>query len=193
MLETWLSWDRAAFVWINQKAIAPALDVFFPFITDAHHNQLVRILALIALVFWVWRERSYALRVLAVAAISIAAADVLAYRVLKPWAERPRPSQVAELNAIVRQNHPPIGYSFPSNHSINNFAGATALAFYYPPLSPLFYLYASLVAYSRVYVGAHYPGDVMGGALLGWLVTMILIRVFFSRWPRFVRRIRGPR
>ena len=61
----------------------------------------------------------------------------------------------------------PGNYSFPSGHSAAAFGGAYLLTRHYPQLAPLFYTIASLVAFSRVYLGAHYPGDVLSGAIVG--------------------------
>ena len=68
----------------------------------------------------------------------------------------------------------PSTYSFPSGHATVSFACATVLALAVPRLRwPLFTL-AALIAFSRVYVGVHYPGDVLAGAVLGVLLAIAL-------------------
>lgn len=69
----------------------------------------------------------------------------------------------------------PSSTSFPSGHSATAAAGAITLSVLYPPLAPLFVVLAFAVMLSRVYLGVHYPLDVMAGALIGVVISCAIL------------------
>jgi len=91
---------------------------------------------------------------------------------LKQWIERDRPPLADPDPAPLV--HLPSTFSFPSGHATVSFACATTLALAVPRLTwPLFAL-ATLISFSRVYVGVHYPFDVLAGAALGVAIAIAL-------------------
>lgn len=163
--------DRWLFLKINHDWTSASLNALMPVVTDLHKLSWFRWgVVPAALALWLWRGGRRALQVLAVAAVAVGAGDLLAYRVIKPWAARPRP----EYSVLSTVKRAPTGgyYGFPSNHSVNAAAAAAVLSVAYPGGAFAFVGAAGIIGYSRVYVGAHYPGDVMAGwalgALLGW-------------------------
>jgi undecaprenyl-diphosphatase len=88
---------------------------------------------------------------------------------IKYYFRRRRPFiDIVQAIAVGRK---PGTWSFPSGHSAAAFAGAWLLRRHYPKLAGLWYAIAALVGFSRIYLGAHYPGDVVSGALAGTAIA----------------------
>ncbi|HSS79835.1 MAG TPA: phosphatase PAP2 family protein [Gaiellaceae bacterium] len=101
--------------------------------------------------------------------------------VIRQWIGRLRPPLVyPDPRPLVATPH---SGAFPSGHSASAFACATVIAWASPRLAVPAFVLAALVAWSRVYVGVHWPLDVLGGAALGVLVAIALLRLVRDR-PR---------
>jgi undecaprenyl-diphosphatase len=110
--------------------------------------------------------------------IAVALADWTAMAV-KALVDRPRPPlRYPTPKTLVPLPH---DASFPSGHAATSFAAATMLSFAFPAFAPALFVLAAAVAFSRVYVGVHYPLDVIGGAALGVLVATALRALIRTR------------
>ncbi|HPS56773.1 MAG TPA: phosphatase PAP2 family protein [Spirochaetota bacterium] len=99
------------------------------------------------------------------------------YQLLKHLVHRPRPFVIQD--AVVRAQLADMQFfsSFPSGHAANAFMIAVILSAIYTKKRPVFYFTAFLVALSRIYLGVHYPLDVIAGALLGLSLTWLILRL----------------
>jgi len=110
--------------------------------------------------------------------VAVALADWSAAGI-KALVDRPRPPlRYPEPKTLVPVPH---DASFPSGHAATSFAAATMLSLAFPKFAPVLLLLAAAVAFSRVYVGVHYPLDVIGGAVLGALIAIALRRLVTGR------------
>jgi undecaprenyl-diphosphatase len=175
-VEQLIQMDRSLFELINLAWTNVVFDFVFPRITDLHKQSWFLITVVMLLAFWVWRQKTYALKWILVLVLSVGFSDLFAYRAVKKTVARPRPP-FAGVQYQLRTNHHS-GDSFPSNHAANMFAAATALSGAFPAFAPGFFLIAFMVSYSRVYVGVHFPIDVFVGALIGLMIAAITRRIF---------------
>lgn len=177
MLEWFRGVDQRLFHEINAVWTHPWLDAFFPLLTDLHKARPFFWIAPAAAMFW-WlgAKRGHALKVIIAAALAVALTDAVSHRLIKSSFRRARP-QKAGLSVVLR-TQPHLGYSFPSNHAANSFAAAAVLSSFQPVLAAPAFTIAALVAYSRVYVGVHFPFDVLAGSLLGFVIGWLVARLF---------------
>lgn len=100
--------------------------------------------------------------------------NIALFRLSKQLTKRDRPDSAAALELRFRYLD---SYSFPSGHATTSFGLAYMLSAFYPfwPVQTASYLAALLIAFSRVYVGEHYPSDVLSGALLGVFAAKLLL------------------
>lgn len=147
----------------------------------SNRGVLVMVAALIAVYLWLKSpHRALAAVLLWVA---IGAADLLSVRVVKPSIARMRPCQVDPQ----RVAHPlgcGSGQSFPSTHATDTAAAAAVLSWGAPRLSTLGLAIVLLVGVSRVYLGVHWPTDVLAGWALGALVGMAVVAIARLRYFR---------
>jgi undecaprenyl-diphosphatase len=125
----------------------------------------------------VWRRP----QVLLFTTLAIALADTVALG-LKAAIERPRPYvRYPGQEPLLKTA---FDYSLPSGHAATSFAAATVLTSFAPRLGPAFFVLAAGIAWSRVYVGVHYPSDVLLGAVLGTALGVAVAYVAGTIPPR---------
>ena len=193
-----LALDKKIFIFLNQKLTHGFLDVFFPYITGFHKTWEFKILFILFFALWFYLHRKRAFFFLGGLLLTVGLSDLVSSHFLKPFWGRTRPSQSPykeELQTRVRLPFSPGNASFPSSHAVNISSTVTFLVLMYPStlLAAGTYTLCFLVGYSRIYVGVHFPGDVLAGfllgPLLGWLVWWILFRFSKQFVKRFAKRV----
>lgn len=180
MLEYLISWDKDLFLTLNGLGNS-SWDPFWMFMTDKW-SSIPLYLALLVITFYFmgWRK---GLVLLVSVALMITATDQLA-NVFKYGFERLRPCYDPELEGLFRLVKSSCGgkYGYFSAHAANSFALAAffTLGFTrYLRVLPLFlFLWAATVAYSRIYIGVHFPLDVLTGMMIGLLNGSLFYLIF---------------
>jgi membrane-associated phospholipid phosphatase len=167
--------DRALYVFINQTLANPVTDFLMPIVTNGR-NWVVPVAAAILFMFWKGGRKAWWLAGGAV--IVIALCDQSSAHWLKPVFKRIRPCNVVEgARALINCTQ---AYSFPSAHATNTIGAAVWFTYGFPRLRWIFFATAFLVSISRVFVGVHYPFDVLGGWVLGATISLCAVAVAHS-------------
>ena len=186
MTEFLYSLDKAIFFFINSTVSNPLLDWLMPFLTDLN-KQKPAVVAAAFLWIWLMIKGGRTGRVAGILLVlTIVVSDQISSALLKSVFSRLRPCHVLQnVRLLVDCGS---GFSFPSSHAVNNFAGATILAHYYRKYAWGWFSFASLIALTRPYVGVHYPSDILGGGLVGCACAFGTIAAWEFIETRFVRK-----
>lgn len=128
-------------------------------------------LLLVIYIIYEFRKKSWAL--LPCLGLSVAATDQISSAIFKPWIARLRPCHDDRLDELITlvNNHCGGTYGFMSSHAANSFVLAMFLTITLDKKHRYFkiftFIWAAAISYSRIYLGVHFPGDVLAGALLG--------------------------
>ena len=162
--------DKNVLLWVHKNHF-PIFDQLMPFITDSDNWIIPIILLIIGLGFGGGKRGKIALALLI---ISLSFNDYICAQILKPLFGRIRPSHIFldGLNLLVSKGGK---WSMPSNHASNIFTLTVILSYFYSRVKLPLYSLAVLIAVSRVYVGVHYPGDVIVGSVFGYSVGWLVI------------------
>lgn len=168
---TLIEWDRALFRAINTGLANPLFDAVMPFMRNSLHwiPLYVFLIAFVSINF-----KSKGLWWIIFFLVTVALCDTVGTKVFKYTIERTRPCNNTDLIGHLRLLVTcPSGFGFTSNHAANHFGMATFIFLSFRRLSPAWgyaaFAWAATIAFAQVYVGVHYPTDVIAGAMLGFI------------------------
>jgi membrane-associated phospholipid phosphatase len=177
--------DNTLFYWVNTGLS----NAFFDFLMPVLRNKYTWIpfyVFMVSFFFFNFGKKAYWIVLFTI--LTVSTADLIGNHGFKKNFKRLRPCN-AELTVPVIERIPcGSGYSFTSNHAANHFAMATffALFFGYQRKKVFYALYtwAFLIGFAQVYVGLHYPFDILGGGLLGILSGSF----YYSLYDRWIEK-----
>lgn len=179
MLDNIIEFDKALMLQLN-GCTSPFLDFLMPVITHKY-TGIPLYLAIVIFIFYKFEPKK-GLMIVAAALVTFALCDSLSTALFKETFQRLRPGWDPQIMDMVRMLEYKGGqYGFVSSHAANLFGLATVTSLFLRNrlYAVLLFFWAALVGYSRIYVGKHFPADVVCGALfgmfIGWLVYKITL------------------
>ncbi|ALM06465.1 phosphatidic acid phosphatase [Sediminicola sp. YIK13] len=181
MLEKIAEWDRNIFIYLNSLGIED-YDVFWSIVTNI--SSWTPLFVLFFILIWVRYPKKEAffmtLTVLVLVGFILGITDLT-----KEFVARLRPNNNEEINTVIRILRSPTGYSFFSGHASSSFSITTLVFLFLRPKYKwvwVFYLWPLLFTFSRIYVGVHYPVDILVGAMVGTFSALL----FYKLHQRFI-------
>ena len=182
--DTLIGYDQALFSKINGSWTNSFLDKVLPWARTSEH-WIPFYICLLVYIIYKWKAKT--VKWILMAVVNVAITDQISSNICKPFFHRLRPCNDP---AIMHQSrllidHCLTSFSFTSSHAANHFGFAMFMFLTLRPIfknySYLFFIWAGIISYAQVYIGVHYPVDVIVGAAIGNLVGYASAKVY-AKW-----------
>lgn len=173
MLKFIINLDTTLFYFVNHNMKNVYFDIIMPFLTNPKNFYIIFLILWFLMVF----SSKYKYRIAGwTIIIAVAISDFLSSKILKFLILRQRPFEVLpDVYKLVSSAGP----SFPSSHAVNSFTVATLIMLFFknPVYTTIAFIVAFLSGFSRIYVGVHYPLDVISGAVIGIIFGIVFYKI----------------
>jgi len=177
MLDHLLEWDRQTFIYLNNLGIEQ-YDVFWSAVTNI--STWIPLFIIFFLLIYIKHPRKEALIKALITLLAIGAI-LLTVEFTKASVARLRPNNDIEINSLIRILKNPGNYSFFSGHASTSFGITTLVVLFLRKRIKwvwLFFVWPLLFSFSRIYVGVHYPIDIIVGVLVGLIYALLSYRLY---------------
>jgi len=186
MLKRLLQWDRDTFLYLNSLGVE-GYDSFWSIATNITSWIPIYIFFFI-LLFLKFPKKQAAL--MTTTTILLLFFILLVVDQTKDLVARLRPNNDEEINAVIRILKTPVGFSFFSGHASTSFAITTLIVLFLRKKIKwiwIFYLWPIIFSFSRIYVGVHYPLDIIAGAVFGIFMAFISYYLYYKFIAPYLR------
>ena len=186
-----INFDHKLFIAINQTLSSHWLDGLMHVLSSKATFIPLYLIALFKFV-QLYKKKFWVPVLLCVLAVGLS--DGISSKIFKPLFKRTRPAFCTSINPRLPDGKPGSQYGFVSSHAANAFAVYplfVVLIFGFNELKKrrkyiaVAFVLATMVAYSRIYNGVHWPADVIGGAILGYLIFLLISRIWENKFRAF--------
>jgi undecaprenyl-diphosphatase len=170
-----MPWELTFMRWANEWWSSPVLDHVLPWFTYLGSHFAVILFIILS---WMITKQRKVLRLL-VLLYAIQSAVIYG---LKYLIQRQRPFFPLDMaSKLLKGPGEILDPSFPSAHAAFSFMMATLLSYWFPRYRVIFFIVAAFIGWTRIYLGLHYPTDVITGGLLGYGITRIYVLLYLSK------------